>query len=626
MKESLSVLKSKRLSEEVTKMLRYSIFISIFIQAAFATSQTSMAEFVADFCKYNGKHFVTITSVSHFYPVDDIQHLTLTLNRKQVYTKSVPMPIVQTNLKWGLDTVLFLESELTKSNSEKIFQIIAKTKAKTAILVLTSNASSDELFSDLTSFKRNSLFYMFCKTSNTANGTDNAIWRASTVLTLNNVDKIITHEMVQNQVGQWIEQTPNLQGLHITCTNLPWPPLFDFKDCDGTFNCTSTGYSPDYMDWMGRMLNFSWSCVKDNHKEDWGMEPINGIRNLSHGEWTGAMGNIVNGNFMVGVSSWIWNIRRSGLLDFVVNIPGQSAMAVSPKPAKFDLGLYLRPFRNDAWHGCIVTLLIMLSGIWCPRAFFSYYESTTAQKLVVTLTWFLFVLVHAYYSGALVMFFATEPSLPFSTLQDVMELYPSWKLKMLKGMDVDFVAGAERGEPLYVEFWDRIHNQPSEAVLNNFDQAISEIRSHEVVMYAAYLQLRGYLKSNPYQNHDIKVFYKTKKEYYGMILPYNSPLTPYLTQASISILQVGGIDYLTNVWVGPEVMSPSSPETVVLAGSQLILCYIVVASIAAFSFIVFVGEIVGKNIFEKKDSRCRHQNISRWINTNLEQPSCLKSP
>ena len=42
--------------------------------------------------------------------------------------------------------------------------------------------------------------------------------------------------------------------------------------------------------------------------------------------------------------------------------------------------------------------------------------------------WYFFALVHAFYSGALTMFFAAPASLPFSNVEDVTDAYPNWKL------------------------------------------------------------------------------------------------------------------------------------------------------------------------------------------------------
>ena len=48
---------------------------------------------------------------------------------------------------------------------------------------------------------------------------------------------------------------------------------------------------------------------------------------------------------------------------------------------------------------------------------------------------FFFVLINAYYGGALTMFFVSEISLPFQTIEDVLKLFPSWNLVFLDGND-----------------------------------------------------------------------------------------------------------------------------------------------------------------------------------------------
>ncbi len=60
-------------------------------------------------------------------------------------------------------------------------------------------------------------------------------------------------------------------------------------------------------------------------------------------------------------------------------------------------------------------------------------EQTTGNKLLYIVTMSYFVVLNAYYGGALTMFFTKSPSVPFETLRDVMR-NPSWKLIVLEGI------------------------------------------------------------------------------------------------------------------------------------------------------------------------------------------------
>ena len=73
-----------------------------------------------------------------------------------------------------------------------------------------------------------------------------------------------------------------------------------------------------------------------------------------------------------------------------------------------------------------------------PYAFLSYYEHTNGYMITSTTGWFFFVLLNAFYGGALTMFFTSEISIPFNTIEDVMKAYPLWRLKMMDGNDVHF--------------------------------------------------------------------------------------------------------------------------------------------------------------------------------------------
>ena len=42
-----------------------------------------------------------------------------------------------------------------------------------------------------------------------------------------------------------------------------------------------------------------------------------------------------------------------------------------------------------------------------------------------------FVLLNAYYGGAMTMFFSSEISVPFTNILEVINAYPTWNLKML---------------------------------------------------------------------------------------------------------------------------------------------------------------------------------------------------
>ena len=125
-------------------------------------------------------------------------------------------------------------------------------------------------------------------------------------------------------------------------------------------------------------------------------------------------------------------------------------LALTPQHPEWDFGLFFRPFKTEAWYAISVIFAMILVIIIGPYVLISYYEQTEAAKCVAFWSWFFFVLINAFYGGALTMFFTSEPKLPFSSIEDLMRAYPDWNLKMMDGNDVHFQYRAlVEKDPLY---------------------------------------------------------------------------------------------------------------------------------------------------------------------------------
>ena len=83
-------------------------------------------------------------------------------------------------------------------------------------------------------------------------------------------------------------------------------------------------------------------------------------------------------------------------------------------------------------------MIIAISILIIPYGFIDYFEQTVSYGCAKTSFWIFFVLLNAFYCGALTMFFSSEISIPFISIEDVIREYPYWKLKMLNGNDVHF--------------------------------------------------------------------------------------------------------------------------------------------------------------------------------------------
>ena len=128
----------------------------------------------------------------------------------------------------------------------------------------------------------------------------------------------------------------------------PWLPQVMIDECDKLGkNCKiSYGMYPDMLNAMGNLLNFTWEDSKEVDG-NWGLAPVSGPFNRS-GIWSGVFGGIVNGDYMFSTAGWKWNLDRYQLVDFIGITTNPLTLVTSPKPAQFDLGLFVLSKR--AWN------------------------------------------------------------------------------------------------------------------------------------------------------------------------------------------------------------------------------------------------------------------------------------
>ena len=95
-------------------------------------------------------------------------------------------------------------------------------------------------------------------------------------------------------------------------------------------------------------------------------------------------------------------------------------LALSPQPPVVDFGLFIRPFQREAWVLVVTATAIIIAIIFIPYLSINDYESTGGHAITLKTSGFFFILINAYYGGAMTMFFSSELTVPFNTTEEVM--------------------------------------------------------------------------------------------------------------------------------------------------------------------------------------------------------------
>ena len=395
---------------------------------------------VGTFCRNNGFFYITGSTFDGFM-TKELQKVFEVFKGTKIRLRALPEDQIKSSMEFHLDDFLVVSNG--PSNSD-IFQLeleaIKLRKVKKSLLLIPHQIDERKLLEELESMQGSAFFYVVYE------GAEKTEFKQ--VISLFNNTKTVILDIKFNHFGHIIEDY-NLQGSKIFSNTLPWAPYFMMEECDENGkNCKNSGFLADYMDSLGFVLNFTWESHQPADGNGWGVTPLDGPFNKS-GTWGGAMGSVVNEEYHMSLSQWIWNSGRYELLDFISTTSSYDCLALTPSPPEVDFGLFIRPFRNDAWGGIGVVMSISLVIVMVPYAYLSYYEHTDGYMISSTSVWFFFLLVNAYYGGALTMFFTSEIGIPFNTIHDVMRAYPDHKLMMMDGNQVLFVYKALAVSVLY---------------------------------------------------------------------------------------------------------------------------------------------------------------------------------
>ena len=150
------------------------------------------------------------------------------------------------------------------------------------------------------------------------------------------------------------------------------------------------------------------------------------------------MGDVITGKYPMGVNGWIRNPARARVMEFVPVFKTAAILCIVPKAPEVDPGLFIRPFTNDVWHAIGIITSIGVTIFISPYFFIKGWGGMKANSIMEVSLWCFFVLINAYYGGALTMFFVSEITVPFNTLRDVLKVFPDWNLIFLRGEDVVF--------------------------------------------------------------------------------------------------------------------------------------------------------------------------------------------
>jgi len=333
-----------------------------------------------------------------------------------------------------IDTFIVVLSQSALSENKlalDVFKLISQTNVRSTIFVVsdivfnTNEVENEKIVPMLQNLKSSMFFYLLHVNSSSVENNNQTVWKQ--VIMLKNVPQVVFNDLTFKKNGV-IQEQYDLKQLQIEDIQLGWSPFSIVEDCDSEGRqCKNVrGVVPDLVKSLSEKFNFTWSSTKDPNG-DWGTLPKDESPfDIKKGKWGGVMGGVIKGDYHTSFTGWTWNLQREAVLDLVMFRQESTVLAIVPKPPDVDILLFIRPFRNNAWHLIILVTFVLIIFILTPYILCRTISWEDSQGFMVTKTtaWIFFFLLNAFYGGAMTMFFASEIDLPFATVREAMRSFP----------------------------------------------------------------------------------------------------------------------------------------------------------------------------------------------------------
>ena len=553
------------------------LFIYIFV-TNYVRKISSSSNFgkVYQFLNDNGHHYVDV-----FY---NSSNKWLKFRPKD--TPFAIIPISSMDKMHGNSFGVFMFDRRT-DDLEAYLKIILKRKVKMSLL-FSINLEDDEVYEQLLgSFgKMRSPSYFYA--ARIAHGSGGMLWHR--VFSLNS--GTITDALTFAENTLRVTESFNLKGLEVTSTTMTWAPFYTIDHCnlDGLECATTYGYLEDYMSFLSNKFNFTYLSHK-NLDNNWGVVPN------ENGSYGGVLGDLFSKRYDMIISVWYWLLERDSFADHIPIVRNRDVLAMKAGKLRTDFSLFLRVFTDDSWATILAMTLAMSACLLLAksRTFKKYLKG---HSLILFTLLIFFVVIRAYYGGALTKFFTVTVPEPFENKFDVMKAYPTYNLMVRKAQITLYYYSFMKGDdPVYTEFWKRLTENPEKTTYTSDNEGLEIIEADSRnVIVSDETMLLGHLKANV--NKQIPyLFAHGRWDYWNLMLHKNSPLTPVLKHGARVLREKGIEQQLHLKWIGvSEQDNSATMNAIVLTPGQVILIFAMMMVVYGVTLFLFCGELVASKM------------------------------
>ncbi len=329
--------------------------------------------------------------------------------------------------------------------------------------------------------------------------------------------------------------------------------------------------------------------VDKDPNNNWGEMSLNGSRGP---EDIGVQDRVFNGDYDMSLGPWTWTKEREALADFPLGMfTTKRRMATNFNRVPIDFTLFTRPFSARSWafmSGCALLLTLSLaSTIFIGKDL--DLDKRASLRISKLSCWLFFLLLNAFYSAALTMFFSSPSSVPFHTLEEGVNA-PAWKFFIIRESYYYLLIYPQSdGMPGgLTHVYEKLMETIDESSVENTEEAVDKLVNEPGTFYFPdEVRLTYYLKHN--QRGDVTTFGEGLRQSWTLMLANDSPYRRMFYHGFLGLQQSGAMDQILQRWIGKLQKEPTL-ETTKLAAGHVALVFFILLWAYVLSIVILIIE------------------------------------
>lgn len=197
----------------------------------------------------------------------------------------------------------------------------------------------------------------------------------------------------------------------------------------------------------------------------------------------GVLKSVYHGHHDFTLSTWNHFLHRDRFFDHTFSmVRKERSSFINMDAPTMDFTLFIRPFKVSSWAGIVATLALSLTFTTISKLALEKghhgpsFLSTESSKILLFFLSLFFVLVHAFYSGALIMFLSAPRYFPFTNYLEGLKEYPTWDMIAVDGTTAQFVVTASAtGDKHLVKWLERVDRDKAAFLMPTFNDALERL-------------------------------------------------------------------------------------------------------------------------------------------------------